>query len=64
MRGGTIAVVVPRLVLGLAGDWRHTSVALPHGRWHDELGGDDHDGGNVSLAKLLARFPVGLLRRT
>jgi (1->4)-alpha-D-glucan 1-alpha-D-glucosylmutase len=64
VRGGTIAVVVPRLVLGLAGDWRHTTVDLPRGCWHDELGGGDHDGGSVPLARLLTRFPVALLRRT
>ncbi|MGI9023364.1 MAG: malto-oligosyltrehalose synthase [Acidimicrobiales bacterium] len=60
-RGGQVAVVVPRLVVGLGGDWADTTVPLPPGRWTDALGGETVDGGPVSLAGLLARFPLGLL---
>ena len=40
-RGPAVAVVVPRLVLGLAavGGWADTTVALPSGRWTDLLAG-------------------------
>ena len=39
VRGGEVAVVVPRLVLGLRDGWGDTTVELPAGRWVDELGG-------------------------
>jgi (1->4)-alpha-D-glucan 1-alpha-D-glucosylmutase len=63
VRGGSVAVVVPRLALGLNGDWLHTTVELPRGRWRDELSGDEHTGGTTPLASMLGRFPVALLRR-
>ena len=59
-RGGQVAVVVPRLVMGLAGDWGDTAVTLPPGRWTDVLGGAEVDGA-VELGPLLSRFPVALL---
>jgi (1->4)-alpha-D-glucan 1-alpha-D-glucosylmutase len=62
-RGGEVATVVPRLVLGLHGEWGDTTVELPPGRWRDELGGADHDGGHVRMDELLAEFPVALLVR-
>jgi (1->4)-alpha-D-glucan 1-alpha-D-glucosylmutase len=71
-RGGSIAVVVPRLVHGLGapawGDpkaWGRTSVALPAGSWTSVLGGDEpiEGGRNVPIAQILARFPVALLVR-
>ena len=61
VRGGRVAVVVPRLVLGLDGDWGDTTVELPPGRWTSVLDGGSVDGGAVSPADLLARFPVALL---
>ena len=63
-RGGA-AVVVPRLPLGLAaaGGWDATTVvALPPGRWYDEMSGSSHPGGDIAVATLLDRFPVALLR--
>jgi (1->4)-alpha-D-glucan 1-alpha-D-glucosylmutase len=60
-RGDQVAVVVPRLVVGLDGEWGDTTVELPPGRWTDVLGGAQVDGGPVGLAGLLARFPVALL---
>ena len=60
-RGQQVAVVAPRLVLGLAGAWGDTAVTLPPGRWTDVLGGAEVEGGGVDLASLLVRFPVALL---
>jgi len=61
-RGGTVAVVIPRLVMGLGGDWGDTTVVLPPGRWTDALGGEVVDGGGpVALGPVLARFPMALL---
>jgi (1->4)-alpha-D-glucan 1-alpha-D-glucosylmutase len=62
-RGGEVVTVVPRLVLGLGGDWAETSLALPAGGWHNELTGEDLAGGEQPLAELLRRFPVALLAR-
>jgi (1->4)-alpha-D-glucan 1-alpha-D-glucosylmutase len=65
LRGEDVAVVAPRLVLGLRDGWGDTTVELPSGRWTDELGGATLDGGAaVRLAELLAGFPVALLVRT
>ncbi len=62
-RAGTasVAVAVPRLVLGLGGKWGDTTVVLPEGRWTDVLGGSEAGSGAVAVADLLARFPVALL---
>jgi (1->4)-alpha-D-glucan 1-alpha-D-glucosylmutase len=56
---GEIVTVVPRLVIGLGGDWGDTSLDLPPGR--NELTGEDVSGGEVRLSDLLRRFPVALL---
>jgi (1->4)-alpha-D-glucan 1-alpha-D-glucosylmutase len=61
-RGGGSVTVVPRLVLGLAGDWRDTTITLPPGAWHNVLTGDDA-AGRIRVADLLSRFPVALLER-
>ncbi len=71
VRGGRVATVVPRLVLGLArsGGWGDTTVELPPGRWTDVLGasvvGSDDDGGPVTVpvGELLSGFPMALLVR-
>ena len=64
-RGGRVATVVPRLVLGLAGDWGDTVVDLPAGRWRNVLADStgEFDGGPAPLADLLGPFPVALLER-
>jgi (1->4)-alpha-D-glucan 1-alpha-D-glucosylmutase len=62
-RGGGAVTVVPRLVLGLAGDWGDTAVELPAGRWRDVFTGAEAQGGAVPLRELLAGFPVALLER-
>ncbi|HEX2222741.1 MAG TPA: malto-oligosyltrehalose synthase [Thermoanaerobaculia bacterium] len=63
VRGDGAVTVIPRLVLGLGGDWGDTVLDLPAGRWRDELTGEEVDGGSNRLADLLRRFPVGLLVR-
>src|SRR5229473_3393500 len=62
-RTGGLAVVVPRLVTGLADDWSGTTVALPGGAWVSVLDGEAVPGGETSLAALLGRFPVAILGR-
>jgi (1->4)-alpha-D-glucan 1-alpha-D-glucosylmutase len=62
--GGEVAVVVPRLVLGLGRGWGDTSVELPPGPWADELSATAVQGGPVALAGLLGDFPVALLTRS
>jgi (1->4)-alpha-D-glucan 1-alpha-D-glucosylmutase len=63
LRGGEVAVVVPRLVLRLDGDWGDTTLELPEGRWRNELTGEEIAGGPQRISALLARFPVALLTR-
>jgi (1->4)-alpha-D-glucan 1-alpha-D-glucosylmutase len=65
VRGGDVAVVVPRLVVGLArsGGWRDTEVELPAGEWDNELTGERVPGGWCGVAGILGRFPVALLTR-
>lgn len=45
--GGDVAVVIPRLrlVLEEEGGWRETAVALPAGRWRNQLTGEEVEGG-------------------
>ena len=64
VRGGDVAVVVPRLVIGLAGDWADTVVTLPHGSWASVLGRGTVEGGDVRVAELTSSFPVAVLRRS
>jgi (1->4)-alpha-D-glucan 1-alpha-D-glucosylmutase len=66
VRGGAVATVVPRLVLGLTrrGGFGDTAVRLPAGSWRHALTGADIDGVEVRVADLLAPFPVALLVRT
>ena len=63
LRGGGVAVIVPRLVIRLGRDWGGTAVELPPGRWRDEMTGEEVEGGRRNVADLLARFPVALLTR-
>ena len=58
---GAVAVV-PRLVIGLGGEWGDTSLALPSGRWVNLMDGAAYVG-TVRLAELHAGFPVALLER-
>ena len=63
-QGPAVVAVLPRLVLGLGGDWGETALELPAGRWRDELTGEERDGGPAAVADLLKRFPVALLARS
>ena len=59
-----LAVVVPRLLIGLGQDWAGTTLELPPGRWKNLLGGDEHHGGaQIELEHLLHAFPVAVLAR-
>lgn len=60
-RGDSVIAIAPRLVIGLAGDWRDTTIAIPQGRWRNELSGELVDGGQVTLSSLTSRFPICLL---
>jgi (1->4)-alpha-D-glucan 1-alpha-D-glucosylmutase len=62
-RGNGVVTVVPRLVLGLNGEWGHTTLKMPDGAWRNALTGDDVDGHVTRMADLRARFPVALLTR-
>jgi (1->4)-alpha-D-glucan 1-alpha-D-glucosylmutase len=59
-RTGGLAVLVPRLVVGLAGDWAGTAVQLPPGSWRSVLTGEPASGA-APAADLLAGFPVAVL---
>jgi (1->4)-alpha-D-glucan 1-alpha-D-glucosylmutase len=62
-RGGDVIAVVPRLVIGLGGDWAGTTLTLPDGRFVDVLDGQRTFTDEVALADLLGPFPVALLER-
>jgi (1->4)-alpha-D-glucan 1-alpha-D-glucosylmutase len=61
LRGDSVATVVPRLTALLGGDWAHTPVMLPEGRWSNRLTGAEVHGGMIGIAELLKDFPVALL---
>ncbi len=63
VRGDDVAVIVPRLVLGLeaAGGWDDTEVDLPDGSWCQVLSDERVAGGTVRIADLLRSFPVAVL---
>jgi (1->4)-alpha-D-glucan 1-alpha-D-glucosylmutase len=63
MRGADVITVAPRWPVSLNGDWADTEVELPAGRWRNLLSGENEPGGAVRLARLLSRFPLGLLIR-
>ncbi len=62
-RGGRVATIVPRLVLGLdaMGGWGDTTVTLAPGMWRDVISGARHQGPELRLAALLDDLPVALL---
>jgi (1->4)-alpha-D-glucan 1-alpha-D-glucosylmutase len=61
LRGDDVLVLVPRLVLKLAGDWAGTTLNIPPGTWRDELSGTLIPGGSAAVADLLEAFPAALL---
>jgi len=64
VRGGGVATVVPRLVMGLRSGWGDTALDLPAGSWRNVFTGEEVRSGRVPLADLLRRFPVALLVRS
>jgi len=62
-RGEKVAVVVPRLIQTLAGEWGDTIIDLGEGDWFHEF---DHTmkQGVVKAADLFRYFPIALLTRS
>jgi (1->4)-alpha-D-glucan 1-alpha-D-glucosylmutase len=61
MRGDETVIMVPRLVLTLANDWRDTVLRVPRGNWRNQLSGELHNGCELAIGKILAPFPIALL---
>src|SRR5690348_118317 len=59
-----LLVVVPRLMVGLGGDWADTAIDIPDGSWESLLTGEEQPGGpGVPVAQLTRGFPVAVLAR-
>jgi (1->4)-alpha-D-glucan 1-alpha-D-glucosylmutase len=63
LRGGVVAVVVPRLAWRLPTDWANTTVALGDGPWQNVLTDECLPGGVQAVGDLFRRFPVAMLTR-
>jgi (1->4)-alpha-D-glucan 1-alpha-D-glucosylmutase len=63
LRGDGAVTLAPRLVVGLAGDWRGTVLNIPEGRWTNVFTEEAVPSGTVGVAELLRRFPVALMLR-
>jgi (1->4)-alpha-D-glucan 1-alpha-D-glucosylmutase len=61
MRGDSIAVLAPRLVLKLGGEWGDTQIALPNKNWRNQFTRKNLEGGNVNAKVVFQDFPVALL---
>jgi len=61
LRPAGLAVVVPRLLIGLGDDWSDTTVDLPDGTWVSLLTEEEIPGGRTRLDDLLRYFPVAVL---
>lgn len=62
-RGEGILVVAPRFTLRYRQSWDGASLEIPSGEWHNPFTGEKYRSGRVSIADLLARFPVCLLEK-
>jgi (1->4)-alpha-D-glucan 1-alpha-D-glucosylmutase len=62
-RGENVVVLVPRLVMKLAGNWENTTVVLPVGNWRNQLTDSRVSGGKQQVASLFDSFPLALLVR-
>jgi (1->4)-alpha-D-glucan 1-alpha-D-glucosylmutase len=60
-RGDEIAVIAPRLILGLNNQWLDTKINLRQGTWTNALTAEVFEGGKRLLADLLKTFPVAIL---
>ncbi|MDZ4819261.1 MAG: malto-oligosyltrehalose synthase [Planctomycetota bacterium] len=63
IRGDDAITMIPRWTARLQSQWEGTSVELPEGTWQNQFTLEEYQGGELSLEKLLARFPVALLLR-
>jgi (1->4)-alpha-D-glucan 1-alpha-D-glucosylmutase len=63
LRGDRVAAIVPRFSTAVVEGWQQTRVPLPTGSWKNVLTGETHQGGNIPVADLLAKFPVALLTK-
>lgn len=64
-RGGAITVATRfPLTLQSDGGWGDTAIELPEGEFRDRITGRTFAGGRVTLAGLLAEYPVALLTST
>jgi (1->4)-alpha-D-glucan 1-alpha-D-glucosylmutase len=62
VRGGEVAVAVPRLLLNREAPGDSVRVVLPAGRWHNRLTDQEVEGGRaVPWPELRGGFPVALL---
>ncbi len=60
-RAERVVTVVPRLVLGVDGQWEDTGVVLPPGKFSNVLAPGAPLQGDAPVARLFADFPVALL---
>jgi len=63
LRGDHVAVIAPRWIFNLGGNFASTSIELPDGIWNNILTGETIEGGSLRAQNLLKRFPVALLTR-
>jgi (1->4)-alpha-D-glucan 1-alpha-D-glucosylmutase len=63
LRGENVATIVPRLNMGVGGDWEGTLVKLPPGQWRNRLTDKTVVGGDIAMADLLEDFPIALLTK-
>ncbi len=63
MRGDDVVVMTPRLILTLGARWQNARLYIPPGTWRNQLSGAVYRGGTLSVADVLAAFPVALLVR-
>ena len=68
LRRGSIAVLVPRLLLKADGgsaraneSWKDTAIALPAGKWRNAFTDETFSGGELRMDSAFAAFPVALL---
>lgn len=64
-RRDRLLVLVPRLVVKLAGDWADAELPIPSGRWTNVLTDEAYEGDRtVAVAELTSRFPIVVLEQT
>ncbi len=63
LRGGNVAVVVPRWNLKRGDSWAGSTIDIPSGTWRNVLTDDVLPGGRSRIQTLLHRFPVALMKK-